>query len=87
MRYLINYYAAIFLPLISLYLINLNGLLNSEESAILLLAYALVYHPIVSGVRLVTLGAIKKSEFFLNFIPSWNIKHFGLLFFNIKENA
>jgi len=87
MRYLINYYAAIFLPLISLYLISLNGLLNSEEYVILLFAYAFVYHPIVSGVRLVALGVIKKSDFFLNFIPGWNVKHFGILFFNTKENA
>jgi hypothetical protein len=85
MKYLINYYAAIILPLISIVLINLNGLLDSKEFTILLFAYAFVYHPIVSGVRLVALGVIKKSDLYLNFIPGWNLKHFGILFFNIQE--
>ena len=82
MRNIVNYYAAIILPLVCLLLINANGLLNSKQFAISILIYAFIYHPFVSGSRLLSMGIIKKSELAYSFIPGWILKHFAALFFN-----
>jgi hypothetical protein len=82
MKNILNYYAAIFLPVFSLQLIAANGLINSVNFTILLFTYAFIYHPFVSGYRLLSLGVIKRSELILNFIPGWNLKYFTLLFSN-----
>jgi len=82
MRNIINYYAAIFIPLISLVLLTANRLMGSNIFFFLLIIYSFIYHPFISGLRLISLGAIKKSEFIWNFIPGWNLKYFSLLFFN-----
>ena len=82
MKSIINYYVAIFLPLISIVLLTVNGLMGNNIFILLLIIYAFVYHPFISGLRLISLEAIKKSEFVWNFIPGWNLKYFSLLFFN-----
>jgi len=82
MKKLVNYYAAIFLPLLGICLIAGNGLMSSLAFTILILFYAFIYHPLVSGIRLYQIGAIRKSQIIMNFIPGWNLSYHLLLFFN-----
>jgi hypothetical protein len=49
---------------------------------ILLLAYIIVYHPLISGLRLLQTHKISKRDFWKNFIPFWNDKYWTFLFFN-----
>ena len=81
MKNLINYYAAIFLPMICLILYLLNGL-SSTVFAVLLLTYALAYRPWIDALRLLALGKISRKQMYLPFIPFWSLKYYSLLFFN-----
>jgi len=76
------FYAAIFLPLISISLMVRSGMINSSAFVILLFGYAFIYRPLISGYRLILLGVIKRSDLFRNFIPFWNMRYYNLLFFN-----
>jgi hypothetical protein len=76
------FYAAIFLPLISVVLMSRTRFIDSMMLVILFFVYAFIYRPLISGYRLILLGAIKKSDLFRNFIPFWNIRYYNLLFFN-----
>ena len=57
------------------------GLLSPSAFTIGLFFYALVYHPFISGKRLLALRTIDKFQFINNFIPFWNFKYFDILFF------
>jgi len=76
------FYAALFLPLISIVLMARTRFIDSTILVILFFVYAFIYRPLVSGYRLMLLGVIKRSDLFRNFIPFWNIKYYNLLFFN-----
>jgi len=39
-----------------------------------LFIYALIYRPIIDGLRLISKGVIPKSKFWYSFIPFWKIK-------------
>jgi hypothetical protein len=62
------------------------GFLSNILFVSLLLTYSIIYHPLVSGLRLVALGVISKSELWKTFIPFWNRKYFGILFFNWRPS-
>ncbi|MBI1781460.1 MAG: hypothetical protein HYR66_08830 [Sphingobacteriales bacterium] len=82
MKNIINYYAAIFFPITTLVLLTAAGLVSANAFVTLLLIYALIYHPFVSGLRLIANNKINKGELWKNFIPFWNLKYFSFLFFN-----
>ena len=79
------FYAAIFLPIAAISILRRTGIADSQIFVILLSIYAFIYHPIMSGLRLVSIGAIRKSEFVWNFLPGWNLKFWNLLFLNRAE--
>jgi hypothetical protein len=79
---IINFYALIIAPLSTLLILSKGQLINSYISAVLLLVYALVYHPLISGLRLIATNKIRKDQLFYNLIPGWNWKYFAFLFFN-----
>ncbi len=82
MKNLIKFYLAIFLPMLALAIATNNHYLSSAQSVGLLFIYVCIYHPAVSGIRLIQLNKIKPSEFLMNFIPMWNQKYFYFLFFS-----
>jgi len=78
----LNFYVLIIVPLLTLVLLSKLNLISDQFFVIVLLLWALIYHPYVSGKRLMAIGKIKKEDFLLNFIPFWNMKFFDSLFFN-----
>jgi hypothetical protein len=76
------YYLLIVLPLAAIVILARMGEIGSEVFFVAMLTYALIYHPIISGLRLLSAGKIRRSEFKYNFIPFWNLKYFEFLFFN-----
>ena len=84
MKSLLLFYLAILLPLLALVLLSRMHLVGPLFFTISILLYALVYHPFISGLRLIATGKIRKNQFMLNFIPSWNWRFFEFLFFNSR---
>ena len=58
--------------------------LTSLTFFVLLLIYAVLYHPLISGLRLLANHKIESSEFWKTFIPGWNKKYWLFLMFNVK---
>jgi len=82
MRNIINYYAAIFTPISTIVLLANAKLISSNAFVLLLMIYAFIYHPYISGLRLLDANKIKKNPLLFSFIPGWNWKFFAFLFFN-----
>lgn len=78
---LLFFYICIFIPLSFMIVLLKIELLSSNGFVVGLLIYSLLYHPFISGRRLVELQIIDKSKFLNNFIPFWNFKYFDILFF------
>lgn len=76
-----NFYVLLLAPFMILMLVSNLKLIGAEAFSILLLVWALVYHPYVSGSRLIALGKIQKQDLKYNFIPLWNLRYFDALFF------
>jgi hypothetical protein len=74
------YYALIFIPLIALVLSSKNNLISATVFVICLQLYVFLYHPYVSGLRLLALNKIEKKDFWRMFIPFWDTIHFKTLF-------
>ena len=68
MKNLINFYAAILLPLLSLCLLAKNGL-DSNWFVGLLRIYAFLYHLLISGIRLMRMGIINEKKLIYCFVP------------------
>ena len=82
MKSILNYYIFITIPFCLIILLSLNKIISNKEFVILLFIYGLIYHPLISGLRLIESNKISKNQFWKNFIPGWNIKFFYFLFFN-----
>jgi len=67
-------------PLLIMVLFSKMGSVNSTEFTISLLFYSLIYHPLISGIRLYFLGVIHKKDIIKNLIPFWNFKFYPQLF-------
>lgn len=84
MKKLFVYYLLIFIPIIPfvlcIWIPSFRNRVNPIFGGVYILVYALIYHPIISGFRLLALGKIRRKEFFYNFIPAWNLKYFEYLF-------
>lgn len=78
----LNFYVLIFAPLSVLMLLLKLDLVSSQFFAVAILVWALVYHPYISGNRLIAIGKINKQDLKYNFIPFWNLRFFDSLFFN-----
>lgn len=74
------YYLLIFIPLGVLILSSKNNLISPIVFFILLQIYAFLYHPYVSGLRLLALNKLEKKDFWRMFIPFWDTKFFKTLF-------
>jgi len=81
-RNLLVFYSLLSLPLLCLIVLSKTHQINAVIFVVGLLTWGLVYHPFICGLRLLQSKRIKSSEFMLNFIPFWNLKHFRFLFFN-----
>lgn len=81
MKNIMVYYLTIIIPLATLVLLMKGGEITSTAFTILILIYGLLYHPYISGRRLIDLAVIEKSNFYKNFIPLWNFRFFSKLFF------
>jgi hypothetical protein len=88
MRNLLVFYLFIFPPIIPciIYIFDYDFRLNFPPNALVyyLLIYCFIYHPIISGLRLMALGKISGSKFLYNFIPAWNTRYFRALFSQIN---
>jgi hypothetical protein len=82
LRKLFVFYILISFPLILLILGIIYRYISGTAFVILLLAYIIVYHPLISGLRLLQTHKISKRDFWKNFIPFWNDKYWTFLFFN-----
>lgn len=85
MRNIINYYAAIFAPISTIVLFANAKLISSNAFVLLLMIYAFIYHPYISGLRLIAANKIEKNQLLFSFIPGWNWKFFAFLFFNSND--
>jgi hypothetical protein len=74
------YYLLIFIPLGLLALCIKNNLISPVVFAIALQIYAFLYHPYVSGLRLLALNKLEKKDFWRMFIPFCDTIHFKTLF-------
>ena len=69
--------------MIGLLLLGMNHQLRDAMFAWLLVIYCAIYHPLISGLRLMSLGIIRESDLPKAFIPGYyNWKYFSILFFN-----
>ena len=82
MKNIFVFYCLILVPYIVLMIAGVNELVSPMFFLISTLLWALVYQPLISGLRLLASGKITKEQLWLNFIPFWNSKFFGFLFFN-----
>jgi hypothetical protein len=82
MKNIITFYLLILIPLALLVFGAKWQYISEKAFFVLLMIYALAYHPFISGLRLVTNKKIPMSSFWLNFVPFWNLKYFRFLFFN-----
>lgn len=78
---LLSYYLQIILPLVFLvWLIEIQAI---DVFVLSLLAYVLVYRPVIDGFRLVELGLINKTKSWKLFIPFYSMRHFHDLYFKL----
>lgn len=80
LKKLTPFYLYIVFPLLTISLLLKLELINSTVFTIGILIYAIIFHPIISGIRLQQLGVTKSSDFYKNFIPLWNLQYFEALF-------
>ena len=85
MKNIINFYMSIFAPIGTIVILGEGRLLNANAFVALLFVYVFIYHPYISGLRLVANDKIKKTELWKNFIPGWNLKYFAFLFFDSSK--
>jgi len=76
----IIYYVYIFSPMLILMSISMAHLMDSVTFTVSIFSYGFIYHPWISGKRLVALGVIPPSKLICNFIPFWNKRYFDYLF-------
>jgi hypothetical protein len=80
------YYILLVTPLLTLGLVAKYHLISSGNFVVVLLSYGFIYHPLVSGLRLLALGVIPKEKMWKNWIPFWNETYSRELFLGRKPN-
>jgi hypothetical protein len=85
MKNIFVFYALIFSPLLFMFVYifdpDIRLYFSSDFVVGFLIVYCLLYHPLISGLRLLSLNKITRAKFARNFIPGWNSKYFKVLFF------
>ena len=76
----LSFYALIVSPLLILAVLSKLHPVEPQIFTILILLYALVYHPTVVGKRLLSKHIINQSDFAKNYIPFWNMQYFSEAF-------
>jgi hypothetical protein len=74
LRYSFFYYFMILTPLLLLILFAKKGDISSAFFTISILFYGVIYHPLISGIRLFLLNKIGKKDIPKTLIPFWNLK-------------
>jgi hypothetical protein len=83
---IIFYYLMITIPLAGLVILNKYHRIDPVIFVWGLIAYAIIYQPLISGLRLLSSGMITAEKFIWNFIPFWNLKYAGFLYLNRRSN-
>jgi hypothetical protein len=80
------FYLCLLLPIIGPMIVVFNRDVREHLPAYstiwFLVVYIFVYRQVLCGIRLIQGHKIPASQFFYNFIPGWNSKFSGFLFFN-----
>lgn len=84
LRKLSLYYLMIVLPLLVLAGFTGTDLIDSTTFVIVLMIYSLIYHPVVSGLRLLALKKIKPPMFWACLVPGITMLFFRDLYFPSK---
>jgi hypothetical protein len=74
------YYLVITAPLLILFILLLSHSISNSIFAILLITWAIIYRPILDGIRLINKGVINKNEIWKLFVPFWRYKWFKELY-------
>lgn len=80
MKNIYIYYMAILIPLILIVGLITYDFISSTLFVILLMSYALLYRPIVDGLRLVNKGLIGKEDIWKMIKPVKHIEYFNELY-------
>ena len=80
MRNKLVFYGLIFPPLAAMITATKFGSITSGIFAMSLAVYVFLYHPGVSGIRLIHLDKLTRKNFWKMFIPFWSTKYFKNLF-------
>ena len=73
------------IPLIVLAWLNWKHEISSAAFTVLMLIYALFYHPVISMMRLVAIGSIAKKDIWKSLMPLWNWKYSADAVFGSKK--
>ena len=73
------------IPLVVLAWLNWKHEISSAAFTVLMLIYALFYHPLISMIHLVSLGFVEKKGIWKSLIPFWNWKYSADAVFGIKK--
>ncbi|MCF2442795.1 hypothetical protein L0657_02415 [Dyadobacter sp. CY345] len=74
------FYGLIFLPLAAMITAAKFGFITSNIFGVYLAVYVFLYHPYISGLRLIYLDKLTRTDFWKMFIPFWGTRYFKVLF-------
>jgi len=81
------FYILLVTPMLTLYFLGKYHLISSTTFTVVLLSYGFIYHPLVSGLRLLALGLIPKEKMWKNWIPFWNETYSKELFLGRRHSS
>ncbi|HLX93570.1 MAG TPA: hypothetical protein VKR32_17930 [Puia sp.] len=84
MKKLLIIYLSVFLPVFAIVYAVKNHYLSEVGFMWALGLYVLVYHPMISSLRLLNAGKISSAEIWKCFLPFYNWKYFSFLFFKLN---
>lgn len=84
LRNILLYYLFITTPVIFLILSHTYKWLNAVSFVVVLMIYSLIYHPLISGLRLIALSKIKPWMIWFCFVPGVTMIFFRHLYFPSK---
>jgi hypothetical protein len=84
MRRLVVFYIVIAIPLSLLVYLSKLHVIDSRFFVFGLFTYCFIYHPLICGLRLISLGIIPRSKYWRTVIAFPGDKYFWQLFFGVK---
>ena len=84
MRRLVVFYIVIDLPLFLFVYLSKLHVIDSRFFFFGLVTYCFIYHPLICGLRLISLGIIPRSKYWRTVIAFPGDKYFWQLFFGVK---